>query len=145
MTTTLTAVIIVVAFLAANAIGWGIFLHIQRRNIITNYSCEAAQLDMKTAQKANHKRTRSAANVLLFDVLKLIKVEANKEHCEICINMDDLEKKHKFDPASAKKRRNAVKDSLRGRGFCIIPDTHNNEELIHISWQVSRASVRGDL
>ena len=58
--------------------------------------------------------------------------------------MSDLEKKHKFDAASAKKRRNAVKDSLRGRGFCIIPDTHNNEELIHISWQVSRANSRGN-
>lgn len=136
--------IILWVLLIANVTALVVRGYIQHRNAVANYSCEAAQLDMKNAQKSSHKKTRAAANKLLFDVLKRIKSEANKEHYELCVDMSVLEKKHKFDAASAKKRRNAVKDSLRGRGFCIIPDTHNNEELIHISWQVSRANSRGN-
>lgn len=111
----------------------------RKKDRIRNYSCAEAQLDMKNAQKRSHRRAREEANKMLFDVLGIIRVEARSEQCELRVDMGDLEKKYGFDPKTAKKRRNAVKDSLRSRGFIIIPDTQNNEELIHVSWLTSKA------
>lgn len=117
----------------------------EHRERICSYSCAEAQLDAKNAQKKAHRRMRTDANKILFGVLENIRSAANSGRCECLVNMTVIEKKYNFDPSEIKQRRNAVKDSLRNKGFCIVPDigsTHK-EDTIHISWQTSRAD-KGD-
>lgn len=117
----------------------------ERRKTISLYSCAEAQLDAKNAQKNAHRRMRTDANKILFGVLEHVHSAANNGKCECLVNIQVIEKKYNFNPSETKNRRNAVKDSLRNKGFCIVPDigsTHK-EDTIHISWQTSRAD-KGD-
>lgn len=118
-------------------------LHCKRqRDRIKNYTCAEAQLVTKNAEKAMHKKSREHANKLLYKVLMLIDQAAHDERrYEMVIDTSDLITDYaKY--GDAKKYRNAIKDSLRSRGFRIIPDFHNKEEIIHISWQTSHGDTR---
>lgn len=110
----------------------------RKRDRIKNYSCAEAQLVTKNAQKAMHRKVREHANKMLYQVLAIIDEAAKDRKCEITIDTTAFENTY-FKFVDAKKYRNAVKDSLRSRGFRIVPDTHHKEELIHISWETSHA------
>lgn len=109
-----------------------------KRDRIKNYSCAEAQLVTKNAQKAMHRKVREHANKMLYQVLAIIDDAAKDRKCEVTIDTTAFENTY-FKFVDAKKYRNAVKDSLRSRGFRIVPDTHHKEELIHISWETSHA------
>ena len=83
---------------------------------------------------------RKESDKMLYEVLLVIDKEAANRKNEYILDTDDMEKFFKFNSETAKKRWNAVKDSLRARGFCIVPDTHHKENLIHISWHTSKAN-----
>ena len=112
----------------------------EHRKKISSYSCAEAQLDAKNAQRNAHRSMRTDANKILFEVLENVRSAANSGRCECLVDMQDIEKKYKFNPTETKHRRNAVKDSLRNKGFSIVPDvdTAHKEYIIHISWQTSR-------
>ena len=110
----------------------------RKRDRIKNYSCAEAQLVTKNAQKAMHRKVREHANKMLYQVLAIIDEAAKDRKCEVTIDTTAFENTY-FKFVDAKKYRNAVKDSLRSRGFRIVPDTHHKEELIHISWETSHA------
>lgn len=110
----------------------------RKRDRIKNYSCAEAQLVTKNAQKAMHRKVREHANKMLYQVLAIIDDAAKDRKCEVTIDTTAFESTY-FKFVDAKKYRNAVKDSLRSRGFRIVPDTHHKEELIHISWETSHA------
>lgn len=107
---------------------------------IKNYSCADAQIRSKNAQKQEHRKMRKESDKMLYEVLLVIDKEASRCKNEVVIDTDDMEKSFKFNPETTKKRWNAVKESLRTRGFCIVPDTHHKENLIHISWMTSRSN-----
>lgn len=127
-----------VLLLIAVGIVLGVISYKRKRDRIKNYTCAEAQLVTKNAQKAMHKKVREHANRMLYQVLALIDGAAKDRKCEVTVDTSAFENTY-FKYMDAKKYRNAVKDSLRSRGFRIVPDTHHKDELIHISWQTSHA------
>ena len=127
-----------IAVVLLTAVGIVVIKSRQHKNRLFNYSCAEAQLDMKNAQRKAHRRMRSDANKILLDVLEFIRSEANNRKPECAVDMEDMERKHKFNPAEAVHRRNAVKDSLRNKGFLIIPGACDKAHIVRISWQTSR-------
>jgi hypothetical protein len=108
-----------------------------RRNRIKNYSCAEAQLVSKKAQKHFHKELRKLSDKLLYHVLKIVDASARNRRNDVYVDTSPFDTRFS-DPADAKKNRNAVKESLRSRGFSIIPDEKHREAVIHISWQTNR-------
>ena len=111
-----------------------------RRNRIRNYSCAEAQLVSKKAQKQFHKAMRKQADRLLYAVLKYIDDAARGRKNDVYVDTAPFSKAVK-NLIDAKKCRNAVKGSLRERGFSIIPDEKHREAVIHVSWQTNRTSL----
>ena len=108
-----------------------------RRNRIKNYSCAEAQLVTKKAQKHFHKEMRKLSDKLLYYILKIVDVAAHNRRNDVYVDTSPFDSRFS-DPVDAKKNRNAVKESLRSRGFSIIPDEKHREAIIHISWQTNR-------
>lgn len=108
------------------------------RNRIRNYSCAEAQLVSKKAQKQYHKEMRRHSDKLLYEVLKIIDTAARNRRNDVYTDTSPFEKKF-FDVEDARKYRNSVKESLRARGFRIIPDEQRREAVIHVSWHTSHA------
>lgn len=108
-----------------------------RRNRIKNYSCAEAQLVAKKAQKHFHKQMRKLSDKLLYHTLKVVDSAARNRGHDVYVDTSPFDLRFN-DPADAKKNRNAVKESLRSRGFSIIPDEKHREAVIHISWQTNR-------
>lgn len=108
-----------------------------RRNRIKNYSCAEAQLVSKKAQKHFHKEMRKLSDKLLYYILKIVDVAAHNRRNDVYVDTSPFDSRFS-DPVDAKKNRNAVKESLRSRGFSIIPDEKHREAIIHISWQTNR-------
>lgn len=107
---------------------------------IKNYTCADAQIRSKNAQKHEHRKMRKESDRMLFEVLMVIDKEASNSKNDVIVDMDDMEKFFRFNPETSRKRWNAVKESLRTRGFCIVPNTNHKENLIHVSWQTSRTN-----
>lgn len=108
-----------------------------RRNRIKNYSCAEAQLVSKKAQKHFHREMRKLSDKLLYHTLKAVDSAAHNRRNDVYVDTSPFDLRFS-DPADAKKNRNAVKESLRSRGFSIIPDEKHREAIIHISWQTNR-------
>lgn len=108
-----------------------------RRNRIKNYSCAEAQLVSKKAQKHFHKEMRKLSDKLLYHILKIVDSAAHNRKNDVYVDTSPFDSRFS-DPVDAKKNRNAVKESLRSRGFSIIPDEKHREAIIHISWQTNR-------
>lgn len=142
MTTPILILITVLSLVLLLAVGITILIVTNHREKarIKNYSCADAQIRSKNAQKREHRKMRQESDKMLYEVLLVIDKEASNSKNEVIVDTDDMEKFFKFNPDTTKKRWNAVKDSLRNRGFCIVPDTHHKENLIHISWQTSRTN-----
>lgn len=140
MTTPVLFLITVLSVVLLLAVGIAILIVTNHREKlrIKNYSCADAQIRSKNAQKQEHRKMRKESDKMLYEVLLVIDKEAANRKNEVIIDTDDMEKFFKFNPETTKKRWNAVKESLRARGFCIVPDTHHKENLIHVSWQTSR-------
>lgn len=121
-------------------VGTLLFLSLRARmrriNRIKNYTCAEAQLVVKNAERALHKKAREQANKMLYKVLALIDQAARDERKhEMVIDTTGIV----TGGEDAKKYRNAIKDALRNRGFHIIPPTlRTDEKYIHVSWQTSR-------
>lgn len=111
-----------------------------RRNRIKNYSCAEAQLVSKKAQKHFHKEMRKLSDKLLYYILKIVDSAAHNRRNDVYVDTSPFDSRFS-DPADAKKNRNAVKESLRSRGFSIIPDEKHREAVIHISWQTNRTTL----
>lgn len=105
---------------------------------IRNYSCAEAQLVSKKAQKQYHKKMRKRSDKLLYEVLKVIDTAARNRRNDVYTDTSPFEKRF-FDVEDARKYRNSVKESLRARGFRIIPDEQRRESVIHVSWHTSHA------
>lgn len=118
---------------------WAILLWRYRRNRIRNYSCAEAQLVSKKAQKQFHKVMRKQADRLLYAVLKYVDNAARKRKNDVYVDTTPFSKEVN-NLIDAKKCRNAVKESLRERGFSIIPDEQHREAVIHVSWQTNRTT-----
>ena len=116
-----------------------ILLYKHRRNRIRNYSCAEAQLVTKKAQKQFHKEMRKQSDKLLYEVLNIIDESARNRKNDVYVDTSPFDKRFLDDTANAKKYRNSVKESLRARGFRIIPDEQHREAVIHISWMTSHA------
>ena len=114
-----------------------ILLWKHRRNRIRNYSCAEAQLVAKQAQKRFHKELRKQSDKLLYAVLNLVDEAARNRKNDVFVDTSPFDARFS-DPADAKKNRNAIKEALRSRGFCIIPDEKHRDAVIHISWQTNR-------
>jgi len=142
MTTPVLFLITVLSVVLLLAVGIAILIVTNHREKlrIKNYSCADAQIRSKNAQKQEHRKMRKESDKMLYEVLLVIDKEAANRKNEVIIDTDDMEKFFKFNPETMKKRWNAIKESLRARGFCIVPDTHHKENLIHVSWQTSRTN-----
>lgn len=127
--------VLLVAVLSVGAI----LLYKHRRNRIRNYSCAEAQLVAKKAQKQFHKEMRKQSDKLLYAVLNIVDESARNRKNDVYVDTSPFDKKFLDDTANAKKYRNSVKESLRARGFRIIPDEQHRESVIHISWMTSHA------
>ena len=127
--------VLLVAVLSVGAI----LLYKHRRNRIRNYSCAEAQLVTKKAQKQFHKEMRKQSDKLLYEVLNIIDESARNRKNDVYVDTSPFDKRFLDDTANAKKYRNSVKESLRARGFRIIPDEQHREAVIHISWMTSHA------
>lgn len=92
----------------------------------------------KKAQKQFHKEMRKLADKLLYHTLKIVDSAAHNRRNDVVVDTSPFDSRFS-DPVDAKKNRNAVKESLRSRGFKIIPDEKHRESVIHISWQTSHA------
>lgn len=108
-----------------------------RRNRLKNYSCAEAQLVTKQAQKQFHKAMRKQSDKLLYEILSIIDESARNRKNDVVVDTSPFDARFS-DPADAKKNRNAIKEALRSRGFCIIPDEQHRDSFIHISWQTNR-------
>ena len=127
--------VLLVAVLSVGAI----LLYKHRRNRIRNYSCAEAQLVTKKAQKQFHKEMRKQSDKLLYEDLNIIDESARNRKNDVYVDTSPFDKRFLDDTANAKKYRNSVKESLRARGFRIIPDEQHREAVIHISWMTSHA------
>jgi len=127
------AVLLIAVVLTAVLVLWK-----HNRNRIRNYSCAEAQLVSKKAQKQYHKKMRKRSDKLLYEVLKVIDTAARNRRNDVYTDTSPFEKRF-FDVEDARKYRNSVKESLRARGFRIIPDEQRRESVIHVSWHTSHA------
>ena len=93
----------------------------------------------KKAQKQFHKEMRKQSDKLLYEVLNIIDESARNRKNDVYVDTSPFDKRFLDDTANAKKYRNSVKESLRARGFRIIPDEQHRESVIHISWMTSHA------
>ncbi len=92
----------------------------------------------KKAQKLYHKAMRKQSDKLLYEVLKIIDTAARNRRNDVYMDTSKFDKRF-FDVEDARKYRNSVKESLRARGFRIIPDEQRRETVIHVSWHTSHA------
>lgn len=127
------AVLLIAVVLATVLVLWK-----HNRNRIRNYSCAEAQLVSKKAQKLYHKAMRKQSDKLLYEVLKIIDTAARNRRNDVYMDTSKFDKRF-FDVEDARKYRNSVKESLRARGFRIIPDEQRRETVIHVSWHTSHA------
>ena len=102
-------------------------MHYWRVLAIKEYTCAAAQLDTKRANKAVHRKFRQESNKMLLEVLAVIYRAARTGGSEVVITLTSISP----DTEYKKKMINSVKESLRSRGFTIIPPAQDS---LRISW-----------
>lgn len=102
-------------------------MHYWRVLAIKEYTCAAAQLDTKRANKAVHRKFRRESNKMLLEVLAVIYRAARTGGSEVVITLTSISP----DTEYKKKMINSVKESLRSRGFTIIPPAQDS---LRISW-----------
>lgn len=105
-------------------------MHYWRVLAIKEYTCAAAQLDSKRANKAAHRKFRRESDKMLLEVLDAIYRVARTGGSEVVITLTSIAP----DTAYKKKMINSVKESLRSRGFTIIPPAQDS---LRISWDQS--------
>lgn len=102
-------------------------MHYWRVLAIKEYTCAAAQLDSKRANKAVHRKFRRESNKMLLEVLAIIYQAARTGGSEVVVPLTSI-----FPDTEYKKKMiNSVKESLRSRGFTIIPPSQDS---LRISW-----------
>lgn len=102
-------------------------MHHWRVLAIKEYTCAAAQLDAKRANKAVHRKFRRESNKMLLEVLAIIYQAARTGGSEVVVPLTSISP----DTEYKKKMINSVKESLRSRGFTIIPPAQDS---LRISW-----------
>lgn len=102
-------------------------MHYWRGLAIKEYTCAAAQLDAKRANKAAHRKFRRESDKMLLEVLDTIYRAARDGGSEVVITLTSIAP----DTEYKKKMINSVKESLRSRGFTIIPPAQDS---LSISW-----------
>lgn len=105
-------------------------MHYWRVLAIKEYTCAAAQLDAKRANKAAHRKFRRESDKMLLEVLDVIYRAARTGGSEVVVPLTSIAP----DTAYKKKMINSVKESLRARGFTIIPPAQDS---LRISWDQS--------
>lgn len=108
-------------------------MHYWRVLAIKEYTCAAAQLDAKRANKAVHRKFRRESNKMLLEVLAVIYQAARTGGSEVVVPLTSISP----DTEYKKKMINSVKESLRSRGFTIIPPAQDS---LRISWGQSVVS-----
>ena len=104
--------------------------HYWRILALKEYTCAAAQLDAKRANKAAHRKFRHESNKMLLEVLAVIYQAARTGGSEVVVSLTSISP----DTEYKKKMINSVKESLRSRGFTIIPPAQDS---LRISWDQS--------